>query len=301
MRIGKRLFPYPILNNEKLYSQFKDATFSLQYSEMATDDEYILKGVYCNLSSKYLIDFIKNGKAKIICLVECGSTLFRKCYELPLEASDIKIQLSNLNGKTSVSAFVIATEDIEDYSCSDFLEDYNGYAFAIEKNDILAVDDGFTSRIDFNNDEDDNKKSSIFLVIKDKTITDETMNIEYDTEKITIYFPEEQYNSYDKTKRISKFQNLYFSIMAIPALGYAISSLQRNYTSIDQLRMDYKWFNSFCVAYKNIHKEDLSDEEFVKMNGNREAQIMFSMPVTKAMDDIFNLTMGSFGGTEDAD
>ena len=31
MRIGKRLFPYPILNNAKLYSHFKDSIFELKY------------------------------------------------------------------------------------------------------------------------------------------------------------------------------------------------------------------------------------------------------------------------------
>lgn len=301
MRIGKRLFPYPILNNEKLYSQFKDSLFTLEYSELTSDDEYILQNVKVTLTSDYLVKLINDKKAKIVCLIECGTTLYRKCYELSLSPTDIKIPLSDLNGKTSVSAFIVATEDIDDYECGEFLDDYSGYKFNIEKNDILAVDDGFTSRIDFNNDEDDNKKSSIFIVIKDKTITDETMNIEYDFDKIYIYLPEEQYNSYDKTKRIAKFQNLYFSIMAIPALGYALSSLQRNFSSVDQLRMDYKWFNSFCAAYKNIHQEDLVDEEFIKLNGAREAQLLLNTPVTKAMDDVFDLTMGSFGGSEDGD
>ena len=170
MRIGKRLFPYPLLNNEKLYSQFKDATFTLQYSEIVTDEFYILEGITCLLTSEYLISLVKNGACKIVCIVECPTTLYRKSFELSLEPKDLKIPLSDLNGKTTVSAFVVAVKDIDDYACDDFLDDYDGYKFNIEKNDILAVDDGFTNRIDFNTDEDDNKKSSIFLVIKDKTI-----------------------------------------------------------------------------------------------------------------------------------
>ena len=64
MRIGKRLFPYPILNNERIYSQFKDAIFTLSYSEMITDDYYILQNLYCNLTSQYLIDLIKETETK---------------------------------------------------------------------------------------------------------------------------------------------------------------------------------------------------------------------------------------------
>ena len=67
----------------------------------------------------------------------------------------------------------------------DFDDDYDGFRFTIEKNDILAVDDGFTNKIEFDEDED-NKKSSIFLIVKDLSIKDETMRVEFDTNKITI-------------------------------------------------------------------------------------------------------------------
>ena len=42
MHIGKRLFPYPVLNNNKLYSQFKEGTFTLTYSEYVTDEKFVL-------------------------------------------------------------------------------------------------------------------------------------------------------------------------------------------------------------------------------------------------------------------
>ena len=40
MRIGRRLFPYPLLNNEKLYSQFK-IHIALQYEELITNENYV--------------------------------------------------------------------------------------------------------------------------------------------------------------------------------------------------------------------------------------------------------------------
>lgn len=301
MRLGRRLFPYPILNNEKLYSQFKDSTFVLSYEEELTDDEYILKDIRCELTSETLIELINEEKARIVCVIECAETMFRKNYVLFLEPTTIKLPLRDLNGKISVSAFVIANEDIEDYFSTDFLEDYEDYHFLIEKNDILAVDDGFVNKVSFN-EEEDTKKSSIFIVIKDKTIKDETMQIEYDASKITISLPEEQWNTYEKTKRMKKLESLYFSIIAIPALSYALASLQaKGDSGVDILRIDYKWFNSFAVQYVKVHGEELTDEEFFKMNPNVEAQRLMNTPVTKALDDIFGFTMGSFGGEEDGD
>lgn len=301
MRLGKRLFPYPILNNEKLYSQFKDSTFTLTYDEELTNDEYILKNIKCELTNNTIISLIDEGKARIVCVIECPETMFRNNYTLSLNPSTIKLPLRDLNGKISVSAFVIATQNIENYISQDFLEDYEGYFFEIEKYDILAVDDGFVNKVSFNED-DDTKKSSIFIVIKDKTIKDETMQIEYDSSKITISLPEEQWNRYEKTKRIKKLENLYFSILAIPSLSYALSSLQaKGDSSIDVLRIDYKWFNSFANQYKNVHGEELTDEEFLKMNTHVESQKLMNTPITKALDDIFDFTTVSFGGEEDGD
>ena len=301
MRIGRRLFPYPLLNNEKLYSQFKDSTFALQYEELITNENYVLKNIKCEVTNSSLIELINMERASIVCVIECAGTMFRKSYKLSTEPTSIIIPLTDLNGKISVSAYIVANEDIENYFSDDFFDDYEGINFYIEKNDILAVDDGFFNKIDFD-EEQDTKKSSIFVIIKDKTIKDETMQIEYDSSKIIISLPEEQWNTYEKTKRIKKFESMYFSIIAIPALSYALASLQAKSESVDSLRMDYKWFNSFMIQYANIHEgQELVDEEFIKMNPHLEAQLMMNLAVTKSLDDIFGLAMGNFGGMDDGD
>ena len=272
MHIGKRLFPYPVLNNNKLYSQFKEGTFTLTYSEYVTDEKFVLDDVLCELKSEYLLKLISEGKTQVVCIVECANTMFRKPYVLePNTKNKILIPLADLNGKYSVSAYIVAKENFE-YCSSDFYSDYDGYVFQIEKNDILAIDDGFINTISFDEDED-TKKSSIFVVIK------------------------------DKMKRISQFQNMYFSIMAVPALGYALSRLQSSESdSIDSLRIEYRWFSAFADAYKKIYNKDLDDEDFFvkKINVYTEAQVVLNSPVTKAMDGLFALTMG-LGGTEDGD
>ena len=300
MRIGKRLFPYPILNNDKLYSHYKDSTFELQYDEMVTDENYTLQNIHCNITSEYLKQLVSEDKASVIVIVECAGTMFRKYYDIGLNPTIIIIPIADLNGKITVSAYVVAKQDINNFSSDEFLDDYEGYEFAIEKNDILAVDAGFVNKVDFD-EENDNKKSSIFLVIKDKTIKDETMKVDFDSSKINIYLPEEQWNTYDKTKRIGKFQSLYFSILAVPALVYSIQELRKTGALLDNLRMDYKWFNAFLVSYKELNEEELTDEDFITMDVNIEAQKLLNKPITKSLDDIFGLAMGSFGGSDDAD
>ena len=54
MRVGKRLFPYPVLNNNKQYSQYKNSTLSLEYNEVITDEYLILDNIRCNIDCNYM-------------------------------------------------------------------------------------------------------------------------------------------------------------------------------------------------------------------------------------------------------
>ena len=299
MRIGNRLFPYPLLNHEHLYSQYKDFSFDLKFEGFISEDkEYVLHDLCVETNSNFIKGLVNQGKAKIVCTVECPQTMYRRTFEIGLSPRDIKISLYDLSGKMAVKAFAYALDDIVDYDSDEFIDEYRDYKFDIEKNDILAVDDGYITRINFDED-DDTKKASIFLVIKDGNIKDETMRVEFDTSKITISLPPSQWDVYDKTKKQKKFENLYFSIIAIPALTQCVATLQRMGDSVDQLCMDYKWFNSFAKQYAKINEKPLDDEAFPKMDAAVEAQKMLNTPVTKSIDDIFNLlVMPNLGGND---
>jgi hypothetical protein len=292
MRIGKRLFPYPILNRDSLYSQFNENVFILHYDEVLSDDKqnYILENVYCELTDSNLIKLIKEDKARILLILECPSTIIRRKFQIGLSPMNINIPMSDLNGKFNISAFVVATTDIIGYRSDNFIADYADYTFDIEKHDILAADDGYINRVDYDENED-NMNSSIFLIYKDKSIADSTMRIDYDMDKIKITLPEKEWNYYERTKRIPQLKDIYFSMFAIPALDHVISKLQHDDPSVDGLRMDYSWFGSFCEAYNRVHGEELTDEVFMRMDANVEAQKMLKAPVISSIDTIFNTTV----------
>ena len=115
--------------------------------------------------------------------------------------------------------------------------------------------------------------------------------------------PEKQWNKYDATKRRKSLQNMWFSIMAIPALTSSLQAIQRSGVSVDNLRMDYKWFNSFAVKYEQVYGKELTDEDFDNMDPHIEAQNFLNNSIAKSVDDIFNIAMNQFnnGGEEDGD
>ena len=125
------------------------------------------------------------------------------------------------------------------------------------------------------------------------------MQVEFDSSLITIKLPESQWDIYDKTKKRSQFEHLYFSIIAIPALTYAIGCLQKSGTDVDQLCIEYKWFNSFKKKFEEVNACELTDDVFDKLNPCTEAQHLLNAPNTKAVDDIFQmLVMPNLGGSE---
>jgi len=305
MRIGKRLFPYPLLNSQKLYSQFQNCSFALSYDDETTDEAYILSNIVCKLDNTSLISLINDEKAKVVLAVECNPSMFRKIYDIQINIPNrIEIPIRDVFGKISVAAYVIALDDIHGYISDDFDEVYKGYSFTIEKYDILAADDGFTNKIDFK-DEDSIKKSSIYEVIKDSTSTDGVCTIDFDLNKITIYVPEKQWNYYEKTKKEPHFRNIYFTELAVQSLTYSLLKLQKKaedvYDDIESIGMDYEWFNSFIEGYKKIHNKELNIDDFKDMDPYVESQKIFDAPVSKSFDEIFSLVINGMQDEGDND
>ena len=144
MRIGNRLFPYPVLNNVGHLSSYKeDSTFAIHFEvdekgmPYRDDGNLIFKNLHLELNDSGLKQLVEQGKIKALLIVECSASIFRGKYEIRLEPHDLKIPLKLLKGKTDISAYVYANEEILNYHNDNFLEDYQGYIFNIEKYSIL--------------------------------------------------------------------------------------------------------------------------------------------------------------------
>ena len=177
MQLGNRLFPYPVLNNERTLSTFdEESAFELKLTLdkngeiIKTRNETILKDIYFSLNNKYLMELYKDKKIKCFLIVESPSSIYREKYELFDVPQTIEIKTNNLKGDVSISAYCVAVCDIEGYQSESFDEDYKDYSFDIKKYDIVAADDGIKFVVDRNLDED-NKASSIFTIVKNQDST----------------------------------------------------------------------------------------------------------------------------------
>lgn len=289
MRIGKKLFPYPTINNSKNASCFQNSNFALIYDDVEDDNNLVLKNAHIELDNQTLIELFEQGKIDATVIVECSSTIFRKSFKISRIPKDIIVPVMNLRDQVVISCFVYATEDFS-YISDDFLEDYQGYTFNIEKYDILAIDDGFTTKIEYDESKD-KKVSSIFSIIKDEFISNNVMKIEPTSKKIVIHLPEKQFGCYENMKNNDNYQEIFFSILTIPALIACLQSIQDQMlygeVTLDNIHIDYSWFGSIEYAYKNQFNEDLDENKFKKLNVVELSQQLMNYASVTAISDLF--------------
>ena len=288
MRIGKRLFPYPVINNQKDLSSFEKSNFGFEFNIIQNKGEFILDKIRYSTDNENLERLIESKKANVVCIIECSSSIYRKTFDITNEFTRITIPIQQLKDKVVISAYVYATENITDYHDFDFQEDYQDYSFHIDKYDILALDDGFTTRVNYDENED-NKVSSIFLIIKDEANTSELMKVEETVDKIVIQLPPTQYDIYFQMRVNSFFNQIFFSIFIIPALSYIISKNQNS--DVEELRTNYSWFSAIEKKYMELYQKELDNASFEKISPVLFAQELMNFPTTKSINDLFTLTM----------
>jgi len=298
MRIGNKLFPYPILNRNKANSTYllsSDFQLSVEKDEngnlFTKKDKLILRDARFELNNKKLEQLYKDGKIGCYLIVECSASLYREKFELTMNPNTIEIPLANFNGRVIVSAFLYAKEDFNDYTNETFDEDFANYKFSIEKYCILAADDGFSfiSKID---PMEDKQKSSIFTLLRDTTNT----QVRYISKpnKILIYIPSRYYDVYTLLRNTPNSLNILYSMLAIPALAGALREIQEGlndgrFSDLQDVMEQRKWFVSVYNSYKKETGEKLERSVLEDKGPYELAQIVLNNAVCKGMEDLRGL------------
>lgn len=311
MRVNNKLFPYPVLNNNKELSDYKEkVTFELifdQSENLLVDKNLKLCNVFIHSDDNYLNYLSENGKVKGILVAECPNSIFRQKYEITSKPQDIIIPIENFSGEVQLSAFFYAAEGIDDYVNPNFASDYSGYHFSVEKYCILAVDDTLHVDVD-NQPEDDNKNASIFTIVCAKDSQEDVMRCSSNssTGKIDILMPQESYDDYITIKSSgSLLLNASFATIAIPVLTERIMAIQNiiqkdpDY-SIEDICNDNKWFRVVMKAFKRVKDKELTIEYIRnEMHPMELSQIILNNSTCKGISDLSNLIKhGSNSGEE---
>lgn len=282
MQLGNRVFPYPVLNKNDNLSDYKESsTFMVSFdtnedgSPYVVDGKVIFKNLHYTITDDSLKELIEEEKLKGAFIVECSASVYRNKFDISQTPYDLPVSVHELNGNVVTSCYIYATEDITGFKSDGFIDDYKNYTFDIDKFDILAADDGYKFKIDLDPTEDD-KVSSIFTVIPLET-NESIMKYENGDRNITIELPREYFNSYDIIKRKKEYNNIAFSMIAIPVLSNCISEINTyEWEDIDSICDEHKWFNAVRISYKRKKGTELILENFYEMNSLELAQLVLN-------------------------
>ena len=302
MQIGNKLFPYPTINNIGLRNCFKETTYSFKCNDYSDGQNYVLENACVEINNENIKRSINEGYLGIGLIIECSATVYRKMFEVSIEPRTINIPIGDLRDKVEVSCYIYAKKDIDNFMDNDFLEDYMGYSFKLDKNDIIAIDDGYTTSIDYD-ESVDKKVSSIFQIIRDKSAKD--MIIEKKFKKIVVSLPDQEFSYYDILRKNDNFQNIIFAMIAIPALTYCLKDLQDKIKieeyDLDSIEMDYHWFISVRNAHKKQFGTELTSELFKNTDVSVLAQKLLNDGSLNGIKDLFEIAIKKRlnGGEED--
>lgn len=307
MQLGNRIFPYPVLNQTKDLSEYnKDINFelSLQLDQngnvIKTRDKVILKDICFKLSDEYLKELYENKIISCSLIVESASSIYRETFPLSMIPQTYEIPIKELKDDVYLSAYCYANCDIDNYKSDNFDEDYKDYDFQIMKYDIVAADDGMKFTVDRNLDED-NKVSSIFVIVKSES-NNNTISYDMKSDKIYIYLPPKQHEQYNSLKVHPEWNDIFFSMMAIPVLTACFSEVKALYKSagedLQAVLDNYKWFRAVMKSYKKEKGRDLSEEDFDSIQPLDLAQIVFNYSSVNGIDKFYGL-VNNVGGDED--
>ena len=292
MQLGKRGFPYPILNNAKNFNCYINSTYSLEFEEVEDGDNYILKNIRIETNSDTLKELLNQDKAKAMVMIECSATLFKYSEEISLLPKDIIIPINKLSGRVEISSITYATETINELSSDDFIDDFSGYKFKIEKYCPIALDDGIVSKIEYD-DLEDKKVSSIFSVVKSFDSEKKIMSVINDDKKIKIELPEHEYENFDRLNGQIIFQHIFFSIIIIPALSMCLKEIQDEIKYQNKMIEDvidsHTWFISVQNAYKKLTDTTLTEEIFLALDVLELSQMIMDNCVVNSIDDFHDI------------
>lgn len=267
-------------------------------SPYVVDGKVIFKNLHYTITDDSLKELIEEEKLKGAFIVECSASVYRNKFDISQTPYDLPVSVHELNGNVVTSCYIYATEDITGFKSDGFIDDYKNYTFDIDKFDILAADDGYKFKIDLDPTEDD-KVSSIFTVIPLET-NESIMKYENGDRNITIELPREYFNSYDIIKRKKEYNNIAFSMIAIPVLSNCISEINTyEWEDIDSICDEHKWFNAVRISYKRKKGTELILENFYEMNSLELAQLVLNNASCNGVKDFENMLVGNGDDDED--
>lgn len=291
MRIKAKLYPYPVLaptfNND-----YTESDFNIEISTQCLPTEIIvtLTPILNNKGLKKLID---NKEASFVVHIECSLTSYRELIKINENGLQYRIHADRVEGLINFCPFIIAEQDIENYTNEKFNKDYEKTSFFIEKGNILAVGQEGSLRLEKENDELTNVPS-IFAVTEIKDPERTEILIDNTRDKINIQLPEKEFVQFKIAMNNPATISVLHSMIIIPALMKCFEDLKNS-----EFYMQYsekRWTRAIKKAIEKLGYS-FDFEALSNINGFEISQKIMDNTISRGILDIQNIA--KTGGDEE--
>ena len=275
MNFNNISFPHPVLGiGNDVSSEIKKIDVD-DVEINSSDHSYEIKIKY-SFDDEDLKQLVKDGKAEFICEATCTNTLYREIMKSEKPKIEFEIPRKQVKGKVEFICLLVAKEEIESYSNTNFHSDYNGFSFDIEQGEVLVYFGDFSFNADIKY-EKLKAVSSFMEIVPNEELTYTYVDLK--NNKIEIQLPLETYNIFqsDFISQEVKFTPVFHSSIVFNALLTALYNFEEH--------KDYLWAKAIDYRLKN--EKQFKEINFAdKENIPEIAQMLLGNPFKRLLEGL---------------
>ncbi len=246
MKISGYKFGHPVFGIDDYY----DFRPEISLEQKIEDENLIISSTKFDLgSNQELKDLIRSEKAKIVTEVFCSYTMYRKSF-YSKDGINVRIPLNNLKNRLEILYFVIANEQIDNYTNNSVIPSLREQSFFIEQGDILAMLGEENLTLDLS--------TSMDSIVKIReSDNNQTHTFSWNESSIIINLPTKSYAKLNRFKASLDYQKILVSSVLQSALIHACYKLKA-----DGQYSEKNWHKALLILWQKYNQQ--SEEPIIE-------------------------------------
>lgn len=275
-------YPYPVLLEETRY--FKDSYIHAEYFKSSSKNAHKIR-IVCELNNDEITQFIQEGKAVYTVQVESPNAFYRKIFQFSNPNIEITISNDEVIDYINIGVAIVATEDIENYTNKDFINEYQDITFSIKKNEILAICD---PRNDIEITYEGEVLKEVKNIFKLKKTEEKFMSYNLENERILVFLPKDYLNTYVQYKKLESKDviNILNTTIFLPILTNVIADMG------EESDLSKIWYKTLKKKIKEIAEQEKRNIEDCLQEPLETAQKLLKYPMIDVIASLRDIMEG---------
>ena len=271
----RRDFPHPVL--DPTGTDYPDCGFQAATIVEQTKDAFSIDVTF-DVGSRSIEALLKKKRAQYALQVHCPRTAFRRSFVSDKRSWDVGIPESLLRDSFSVTPLIVSAADFA-YHSNEFAPIFRGLTFDIKRGYVLAM--GPTLEYPAEKDIDDlNRFGAIFQVIRNKKKNAELIEYDFETQKILVLLPPDQFSRYELYRNRQPYTELFVTTLILPGLTLALDYMTTQAADGSEAEPDEglpRWQRALVKRLEQLGLSEFGPEESFTV-----AQKLLENPVRRA-------------------